>query len=379
MKTKSLLITVALLAASSTIVYVTQKPSAPQYATTDARNGQPLVDSAVLEKATQLRFTENGKTVTLAKSADNLWRVATYHNFPADFSRLSRLTDDLAAAKIERFVTAQPDRLARLDFKDTTIALFATTDADAKPLWSVTLGKTSDSGSRFPRFGDEQKAYAARLNVYLDTESKNWADTALVPIKTEDIASAELAFPNASALTVARENKNTPFTATHLAAGQQLNANALTSLLNTLTSLRFSDTSATDDPNAQAARTHARTFKLTTFDGTTLSTAPGRKPAENKITAPAKPADPAQAAQELLNTADAPKPTEAIAAAVETETIPAGPVFAFVAHSDSTAPINAQMQKRAHQIYEFTFTNLAEKPDAFFEPAPAPAPVPAAK
>ena len=89
MKTKPLVLTVAALAAASAIVYFTQKPAAPQYAAADARNGQPLVDPALLEKAAQLRLTENGKTVTLAKSADHTWRVATYHDFPADFSRLS--------------------------------------------------------------------------------------------------------------------------------------------------------------------------------------------------------------------------------------------------------------------------------------------------
>ena len=47
--------------------------------------------------------------------------------------------------------------------------------------------------------------------------------------------------------------------------------------------------------------------------------------------------------------------------APEFETIPAGPVYAFITHSDATAPVNALMQKRAFQISEYTFTSLPQK------------------
>lgn len=53
----------------------------------------------------------------------------------------------------------------------------------------------------------------------------------------------------------------------------------------------------------------------------------------------------------------------------EFETIPAGPVYAFVTHSDDSAPVNALMQKRAFQVYEYTFTGLPQTPDELFEPA----------
>src|SRR5205814_19839 len=65
--------------------------------------------------------------------------------------------------------------------------------------------------------------------------------------------------------------------------------------------------------------------------------------------------------------------------APEFETIPAGPVYVFITHSDASAPVNALMQKRAFQISDYTFTGLPQKSDELFEPAPpAPAPAPAA-
>ncbi len=378
MKAKPLLIAVALLAAAALAVHFTRRPSGPASANPDARNGQPLLDAATVEKVAQIRLTENGKPVTLAKSTDNLWRVTSYYDYNADFSQLSQLIDNLTEAKIDRFVTAQPDRLKRLEFKDPSVVLL---DSAGSTVWSLTLGKTSETGTRFIRFGNEEKAYATRLNLNLDPESKNWADSALFPLKSDQIASLEISFPNAPAFTATRPNKDAPYAATNPPAGQQLKVAALTSLVHTLNNLRFSETTATDDPNALAARAHARTIKATTFDGKTLTVTLGRKPEEKKIKAPT-PIDPTKAVQDLVKP-DAPKPENPATAAVETETIPAGPVFAFITHSDSSDPINTQMQKRAHQIFEYTYTDLPATPETLLEPAPTkptePAKEPASK
>jgi hypothetical protein len=58
----------------------------------------------------------------------------------------------------------------------------------------------------------------------------------------------------------------------------------------------------------------------------------------------------------------------------EFETIPAGPVFVNITHSDGSASVNALMQKRAFQISDYTFTSLPQKSDELFEPAPVAAP-----
>jgi len=61
-----------------------------------------------------------------------------------------------------------------------------------------------------------------------------------------------------------------------------------------------------------------------------------------------------------------------------TETIPAGPVYAFIRHSDASAVINGLMEKRAFQVYESVFTGLPQNRAELFEPVPAPTPAPAA-
>jgi hypothetical protein len=398
MKLKTLLLTIAVLAVASAIVYFVNRPA--QLTSTDPRIGTPLVDRAALEKAAALRFADQGKTVQFAKQADGSWHVVSYFDFPADFAKLSQFVGELQNAKIERLVSSNPARLARYEFKDTSFALL---DGAGKDLAAVTLGKNAEGGGRLVRFGNEPKAYLARLSAYFDTEPRNWADAQLVNLKNDDIAQVEIGFADAPAVIARRAKKEAPFAAEKAPEGQRLKADKITSLLTSLTSLRFTDTNATDDANAVAAKQHLRTFKLTTFDGKTFTIALGRKP-EQKIIKPPEPAKEPQKAgpAALLAKADekpkiesAPgsanpepetpnsKPDAAAsgpAKALEpvTETIPAGPVFALVTSADGKAPIDALMQQRAFQIYEYTFTGLPQKADELFEALPAPTPTPVA-
>jgi len=56
MKLKTLLLTIALLAVASAIVYFVNRPAQP--VSTDPRIGAALVDRAALEKAATLRFAD---------------------------------------------------------------------------------------------------------------------------------------------------------------------------------------------------------------------------------------------------------------------------------------------------------------------------------
>ncbi len=376
MKLKTLLITVVVLAALSVAVYVARRP-APAPAV-DVRLGQPLLDAAVLPQAARVRINDQGKSVVLIKQTDGSWRTPTYHDLPADFTKLSGLVNSLTDGKLDRLVTTNPDRIARLDFKDTKIELL---DAAEKVLWAVTLGKTAEGGGRFVRFGDEPRAYLANVNVWLDAEPKNWASTELLNLKANDVAKVELGFVGVGDVVVAsRAKPEDPWKAENAPSGQQLKADKISSVLSSLGTLRFSETSDQNDPNAAAAKASQRTVKLTTFDGKTFTVTLGRKPEEKKLKPPTPTTDGKTGPASLGSVADLTKkegaetkPEEKPALAPEFETIPAGPVFVSVASSDPSARVNELMQKRAFQISEWTFTGLPQKPEELFEPiAPTP-------
>jgi hypothetical protein len=397
MKLKILVLSVAILAVLSAIAYFLQRP--PTTTGADSRIGQPVIDAKAVEKAARIRLTDQGKIVELAKQPDARWLVSSYYDLPADFAKLGRFIDDLSGSKIQRLVTKNPDRLARLEFKDTSITLL---DSTGNALWTLTLGKDAEGGGRFVRFGEEKKGYAANLSMYLDSTAKNWADTLLINLKPDDISAVEITFDDAAPVEAAREKKDGAWVATAAPAGQRIKGDRIGSLLSSFTNLRFEETADLTDANVDAARKHRRTVKLTTFDHKTINVDLGRKP-EQKIV---KPAEPAKAAAKSALTAEAagPKPVEPVAstagnaetkgepgaatsAAVLTsakpeepkvETIPAGPVYAFITDSDPAASINALMKKRAFQIFDWNFTNLPQKRDELFEPAPPP-PAPAPK
>ena len=382
MKLKSIVRTIAILAALPAVAFFATRPTPAPVA--DTRIGQPLADRAIVEKATKLRLNDQGKTVTLVRQADATWKVSSYHDFPADFSKLATFIGSLTDAKLERLVTSSPARIALLEFKDTKIELLDATD---KELWAVTLGKNPDTGSgRYVRYGAEAKAFLASLSAYLDTDSKNWANTELLALKVDDVAKIEIPFVAANAseptsLTVSRATKDAPWTAEKTPDGQKLKADKISAVLSSLSSIRFSETNDLTDANAVAAKATERLFKIETFDKKVLKIALGRKPEEKKLKPITPPAE-GQSALAALGTAadmlkkDADgKPADpAKPIAPEFETIPAGPVFVNIASSDASASVNALMQKRAFQISDYTFTSLPQKSDELFEPAPVAAP-----
>jgi hypothetical protein len=390
MKLKSLVVTICVLALLSALAYRLNRPEAP--ASADARVGQPLADQAAIDSSAVLRLSDQGKAIVLTRQADGTWHDTSYFDLPADFSKLASFVGDLTSAKLQRLVTTSPDRLARLEFKDTKIEFL---DLSGKPLWSVTLGKTADSGGRFVRFGDEPKAYLANLNAWLDVEPKNWADAALLTFKPEDIAKVELGFDQGTPVVATRAKKDDAWKAEPAVAGQTLKADKISSALTSLSALRFSDTSDLTDPAVAVAKQHARTITLATFDGKTYTVTLGRKPEEKKLkpvekkTEPVAPDKPAASVTDKAaapaadkaaadDKSDAKPATPAKPPEPEYDTIPAGPVYVWISSSDPKAAVNALMQKRAFQVEDYVYTGLPQLSGEMFDTAPAPTPPAAA-
>jgi hypothetical protein len=358
MKLRNLVITVVLLGLLSAVAYVRNRPApAP---VDDPRVGKALLDPETASKAEGLLVSDQGKSVELARDAGGAWRVRSYYDMPADFDKVARFVQDLNESKVERFVTGNPERLSRLEFKDSRIALRG---PGGKDLWSITLGKTPETGGgRFVRFGDEPKGFLAGLHAWLDTDPKAWADTRLVAVKAEDVARVEIPLEGGARVEATRSKKDGPWSA-KAPAGQKLVAEKVNALLSTLTALRFSDTSELSDPQAAEASAFMRTFKLTTFSGTSIDVSLGRKPEVKRLKAPT-----ADAKDSIAPPAkDAAAKPEVKPITPEFETIPAGPAFAVVASSDPNAQVNALMKLRSFKVDDYTLTGLPEKADEFFE------------
>jgi hypothetical protein len=301
--------------------------------------------------------------VTVSKAADGAWTVTSYYGLPADFEKVSRLVQDLNEAKIERFVTDNPERMSRLGFKDSVITL---ADGGGKPIWTLTLGKAPDSGNgRFLRFGDEQKAYLSGTSVWLDTDPKAWANAQLVTVKPDEVARVEIPLGGRTVV-LTRPKKDAPWSAEGGPAGEKLLQEKAASILSTLTSLRFSETADVKDPAAAAARQHERTIKFTTFGGRETTVTLARRPEVKKLRAPTK-EESKEALASLAKVDEAKEPAKLVEP--EFDTTPAGPVFVSVTSSDAKDPVNSMMAKRAFEADDYVFTSLPDKDADLFEAA----------
>jgi len=358
MNLKILSITVLILAVLSAIVAWFDRPVAP--ADADPRVGTSLLADIPVNDAQTISVTNNDDTVALSRGTNGDWQVDSYHGLPADTDKLRRLLGDLSEAEILRVVTRNPERAARLDLGSASVTI-----DDA----SISFGQNASRGGRYLRLaeGDDAPVYLTAASVFLDGSAKNWANAALTAFETDDIQSVTLTFPEEADVTATRESVEAAWTA-DLADGEQIREQPITSLLNTLRSLRFSDTSKPDAPEAQAARDHARTFTITTFGGETLSWSIGRKPAETTIKEAE--ADPVAAVENLTTAPDfEPESAEDVLEDL-TETIPAGPVYVSFEGSADLAPLIGFQDEIAFRVSDFVFNGLPADRSAIIEPAP---------
>ncbi len=359
MKIRNLVITVAVLAALSAVAFLRSRPrSAPA---SDPRVGTAVLDSDTASRAAGLTVSDQGKKVELARGADGAWRVTSYFDLPADFDKIARFVQDLNESKVDRFVTSSPDRIGRMEFKDSAVSL---RDSGGKEIWGVTLGKTPENGNgRFIRFGAEPRAYFSGMHVWLDTDAKGWANPQIVPMKPDEVVKIEIGFGEGAPVEVTRARKDAPWAAAAPPPGKKLSPDKVAPVLASLTALRFSDTSEASDPAAAEAAKSARTFRLTASDGRTVSVTLGRKPEEKRLKAPVADAKEALVPQPgVPGEKPEPKPI-----APEMETVPAGPVFAVVSSSDAKAPVNEMMRRRSFKVDDYAFTGLPQKADELFE------------
>jgi hypothetical protein len=357
MKLRTLIISVGLLALLSVAVYLRNRPAAAPVADTPV--GQPVLASDVVTQAAGLVVSDQGKKVELTKGADGTWRVPGYYGIKADFEKVTQLVRDLNEAKVERLVTENPDRVARLEFKDSSVAV---KDAAGKEIWRVTLGKAPESGNgKFIRFGAEPKAYYSGTRVWLDTDPKGWTDPLLPTAKNEDVSGITVQLADGSTVALSRPKKDAPWAAAVPPAGQVLNGDKVTSLLNAVTSLRFSDTVDQADPVVAAAAAHARTITLQTFGGRTITVTLGRKPEEKKLKPVVADASP------IAKAADGKPDVKALVP--EFDTIPAGPVVVSITSLPATE-VDALMKLRAFEVDDTVFTGLPQARSDLFDPAP---------
>lgn len=359
MKTKPLLITVVILGVIAGIAYWIRSPRQPAEETTSPRIGQPAVGPEILSRVSRVEIeSQTGDEPVILERTGNRWRMPAYYNLPADFSKLESLTKRLQEADVARFVTRNPERLARLDLGKSIIRLY---DGD-ELIETVELGDTGQNGGVFVRFGDSEAAFLLTSSIWIDADQSNW------PLKKpldlnyeEDIQAITLSLPDGETVRFAREVADSEFTPDDPAlAGRTLKPTELSRFANTLLNARFTDVRETDHADVVAARENAREFVFETFTGDTIALRVGRKPAE-----------PIPADESAESGGDTDGETGETG---ETEMTDPGPVIVFHRSSDPAWLWNDLGDRAAFVYSDYIHNQMPDDLDAFFEPLPEPEP-----
>jgi hypothetical protein len=367
MNLKTLSISVLILAILSGIVAWLNRPTVAT--DTDPRVGQSLLADIAANDTDALTITRDGETVELKQDDQQNWRVTSYHDLPADASKLRRLVQDLAEANIVRVVTHNPDRAARLELGESSVA-FASNGGTS----TITFGKNAQRGGRYLKFDDAADAPVSltAATTFLDTTAKNWANAELTGFEADDIKQLEIEFAAGEQITVTRDDADADWQAPGLDDDLRLRSASVSSLLNQLSSLRFTETAAPDAADVVAASENQSTFRLTTFADETLTIAMGRKPEQTMVKEDA--ADPVAAVADLTSSPEIAPDGADEALEDMTETIPAGPVYVSFEGPTALAPLAEAQSKLAFQIADYIFTGLPTERAGLTENAPPPPP-----
>ncbi|GAB5558537.1 MAG: hypothetical protein SynsKO_01840 [Synoicihabitans sp.] len=362
MNLKILSISVLVLAVLSGIVAWINRPAAP--ANADPRVGTSLLENIDVNAATAFTVANNDDSVALARDESGAWSVESYHGLPADEDKLRRLMQDLNEANLARVVTRNPERAARLNLGEASVAV------TAGDTHRIVFGQSASRGGRYVKLAeaDDAPVYLTPATTFIDALPKNWAKSDLTSFDPADIQAVTLTLEDGSTVDVHRETVEATWTAKNTPEGKQLRLQPITSLLTSFNSLRFTNTaepSATDVVDAAAA---ARAFTLTTFDGETLHLKLGRRPEETVVKS--EPENPVDAIADLTSGADSAPETAEEALEDLTETIPAGPVFAFIEGPAQLAPLAKFTRTLAFEVSSYSFTSLPTDADAIWEDAP---------
>jgi hypothetical protein len=375
MKLKPLLILVLLLGAAASLAYWLS-PGTGQANARDLPAGGHFLNPDVLDRAQRIELSgSNGEKVILEKDARETWILPDQHGMPADFEKLGRFTRSLLDAGIDRRVTSNPERLARLELGRYHLVLY---DASNERLWDVEFGGPGPSGGTFFRFAGDEAAHLTKTPIHPDTRVDNWAVKRPLDFSSQDVASVTLTIPGREIpLVLEREAPAGTFSVSgdNEKNLREVKTSEVNRLLGTLLNARFTEMSHPSDPDVEAAREHAREVTLQRFDGESYTLEIGRRPAlpaeEPAETTPARVEASIIFDQDgnivELPTVENNSENDAPADGVDTEP---GPVFIVYQSDDPAFPwarisqeVALQFPDRIHDALPETLDDLLEAPE----------------
>lgn len=274
MKTKSLFLAVCFLAILSGLAsWLTSRDSSTRANAAARTAGESLLEPDLLRDIDEIHIEGGADKKVVLRKAEESWTLPEYFGLPVDFDKLSRFTTSLLDAEIARFVTSNPESLARLNLGKETVRLLGSGDTT----WKLQTGDSGRAGGNFVRINDEDGAYLTKTSLFVDATSSNWPIKRPLTIEEVEVARVELVV-DGNPLAFSRAEADGAFAGENLAENETAISNKVSQLVRTLTSARFTEAVDPANADAVAASEHATPVTLELFDGARYTLTIGRRP-----------------------------------------------------------------------------------------------------
>ena len=353
MNLKNLYISAGVLAVLAIITsFLNSSNSSPLL---DERVGSSLVDASLLRTAAKAIVASNDQTLTIRNDSEaKQWVLEEKHDLPISYDRISQLASSITEAKLQRFVSENPDRIATYGFDTGSSIRFI--DGEGKDIVAIDLGNETENGRQFIRYQGEAKAFLANATFNINSSADSWLEKSLVDLEADEITAIEATLQYGETLSVTRENESSDWQSDALPEGKILNQSSIGQIASRLAGLSFTATADKDSDSVEAAKENSHSFNLTLKDGRSYRYTIGRQP-EVSIEKPVeKEGENGETTTEM-----------------ESEVVlPEGPVYFFIAAADSNDPVNGYMEKSAFEASSYQYTSLPDSLDTLLADAPEP-------
>lgn len=313
----------------------------------DTLVGRPLVDVESLREVAALEVTGSEDEPVRIERRDDHWLVVSEDGIPADFDRVRRTITPFVEGRIERFVTARPERKESLDLERVRLVLEG---EDGDTLLNLEIGRSASRGGVYVQPADSDRAYVFDANLAPPTSASSWIDHTPFEFAAEEVRRITVDFGGVSeedaTLTFERPEEGGEWTVSGGADEAEVNVTELNALLGDLAGLRMTDRVPRSDPEAIEAESFAKTFRIETFEGAEVVIRVGRRPEGVPEAEWASPSE------------DDPPPDLTDAADEEEEETPAGTPFFFAEIENEASPWAGVADGFAFEISSWNFEQL---------------------
>lgn len=322
----------------------------------DDRVGTAIVDPAALRDTAKIVVKMEDETLTFAnQGVSNLWVLEERFDLPTSYDRISELAQNVSDAKLQRLVSENPDRIAKLGFE--TGESIRVLDKIGNDIVAFQLGNETENGRQFMRYEGEEKAFLVDTTFFINSSLDSWLEKKLVDFESDDVTTIEALLQNGDQINVTRGNADSEWeTDDALPEGKILNQSSIGQIASRLSDLTFTATAEIDDANVVTAKENSHQFTVKLNSGDSYEYSIGRQP-EVKIE------------KEVQKEGENGETTTEMEEEVVT---PEGPVYYFITSSDGEDPVNAYMDRAAFEASSYQFTSLPDSLDKLLSDAPEP-------